>query len=222
MNIHNKALTTVHLTAAAGAATVAILLPPADAFALRAEEIGMILKIGKLYGIKMTRSAAKGLFISGFAQLVGEKAALTALEGANLAGPAAYPIKASIAVSLIEAVGYASIRHFEGSKPAAIACGIMEGLGAAHDIVNTYHLITDSVSCTTVPDASSSISFGHMSTPASSIRKAAKALQEGKSMNYVMSYLKDAAQKLYPNLSDSEVYDLALDWYHKALQELSS
>lgn len=55
---------------------------------------------------------------------------------------------------------------------------------------------------------------------ASSIQKAVTTIQEGKSKGYAMAYLKDAIKKLYPNLSDSKIYELALQWYHEALRQL--
>lgn len=113
MTIREKAKCVVHTAAVVGAITVAALPIGADALALRGEEIGAIIVVAKLYGRKFTEGAASGLMASGFAQMVGEKLALNALKGSNALGPAAYAIKASIAVSLIEAVGKCAIDYFE-------------------------------------------------------------------------------------------------------------
>lgn len=113
MSKRDQAKKVVHTTAVAGAATVAWLPIGADAIALRAEEIAAIVVVGKIYGQKMTKAAASGLMASGFAQLVGEKLALTALEASNAAGLGAYLIKSGIAVGLIEAVGMCAIDYFE-------------------------------------------------------------------------------------------------------------
>lgn len=113
MSIREKAKKVVHGTAAAGALTVAVLPIGPDAIALRGEEIAAIIVVAKLYNRKITEGAASGLMASGFAQMVGEKLALAALEASNAAGPAAYFIKAGIAVSLIEAVGNCAIDYFE-------------------------------------------------------------------------------------------------------------
>lgn len=77
----------------------------------------MIICIASRFGEKLTRSAARGILASSFAQLVGEGAALSALaaaDAANLLNPLlAYGIKSSIAVGLIEAVGHIALRHYE-------------------------------------------------------------------------------------------------------------
>lgn len=107
----------IHLTAAAGAAICAILPIGLDVWALRTCEVIMIICIASLYDEKLTKSAARGILASSFAQLVGETAALTALEAANTANLltpfVAYGIKASVAVGLIESVGHEALKHYE-------------------------------------------------------------------------------------------------------------
>lgn len=107
----------IHLTALVGAAICAALPIGVDVGALRLAEVIMIICIASRFGEKLTRSAARGILASSFAQLVGEGAALSALaaaDAANLLNPLlAYGIKSSIAVGLIEAVGHIALRHYE-------------------------------------------------------------------------------------------------------------
>lgn len=113
MTKREEAKKIIHSTALAGAATVMWLPIGADAIALRGEEIAAIVMVAKIYGQNITKGAAAGLMSSGFAQMVGEKLALAALEASRATGMAAYAIKSSIAVSLIEAVGMCAIDYFE-------------------------------------------------------------------------------------------------------------
>ena len=135
----------IHVAAAAGAGIVAILPVGIDAWALRIAEIVMVICIASSYGEKLTKSAAKGLLLSSFAQLAGETAAFAALEALEVgkvaslptgAGPiAAYAAKAGIAITLIETVGNLVIAFYE--KPngiGSIACKTAEVIGAAADI----------------------------------------------------------------------------------------
>jgi len=113
MTNRNRAKMVVHSMAAAGMPTVAALPVGADATALRAEEVAMIIAIGKVYGQKLTKAAASGILASGFAQMVGEKIAIGLLEMSNATGPLAFVIKSGVAVSLIEMVGMCAIDFFE-------------------------------------------------------------------------------------------------------------
>lgn len=107
----------IHLTALVGAAICAALPIGVDAWALRLAEVIMIICIASRFGEKLTRSVARGILASSFAQLVGEGAALSALiaaDAASLLNPLiAYGIKSSIAVGLIEAIGHTALRHYE-------------------------------------------------------------------------------------------------------------
>jgi len=116
----------VHTTAAAAAAIVAVCPIGIDAWALRLAEVLMLVSIYGHYNVKVSTSVARTIMTSGFAQVVGEGVALAALEAANAAiilHPAVgYGIKCGIAVSLIEAVGIATIKSLEGGgSPAAEA-----------------------------------------------------------------------------------------------------
>lgn len=112
----------IHLSAAAGAVICALLPIGLDVWGLRTCEVIMVICIASLYGEKLTKSAARGILVSSFAQLVGEAAALTALEAAdvaNLLNPVvAYGIKTSVAVGLIEAIGHEALKHYEAKHKA--------------------------------------------------------------------------------------------------------
>ncbi len=118
MTTRQKALAAVHTAAAAGALTVAALPIGLDAIALRAEEVAAVIAVGSFYGAKLTKSTASGLMASGFAQMVGEKVALAALEASHATGFGAYAIKAGIATTLIEAVGRCAADYFEEAAAA--------------------------------------------------------------------------------------------------------
>ena len=116
----------VHGTAVAAAGIVALLPVGADAWCLRLAELLMLTSIYSHYGVKISTSVAKTIMTSGFAQCIGEGVALAALEaadGAILLNPAiGYGIKCGVAVSLIEAIGIATIKSLDGGgSPAAEA-----------------------------------------------------------------------------------------------------
>lgn len=113
----------IHLTATAGAVICAVLPIGFDVWALRTCEVIMVICIASLYDEKLTKSAARGMLASSFAQLVGETAALAALEAANTANLltpfVAYGIKASIAVGLIETIGHEALKHYDAKHDAS-------------------------------------------------------------------------------------------------------
>lgn len=143
----------IHVAAVAGAGIVALLPIGLDAWALRVAEIIMVICIASSYGEKLTKSAAKGLLLSSFAQLAGETVAIAALEAleagkvassATIIGPiAAYGTKAGIAVGLIETVGNLVITYYE--RPNSLgntACRTAEFIGGAADISRVIELFT--------------------------------------------------------------------------------
>ena len=113
----------VHATAVAAAGIVALLPVGLDAWALRTAEILELASIYSHYGVKISTSMAKTIMTSAFAQTVGEAVALAALEaadGAIILNPAiGYSIKCGVAVSLIEAIGIATIKSLDGGGSAA-------------------------------------------------------------------------------------------------------
>ena len=72
----------------------------------------MIIRIGTLFGVRIDKSAALGILSASIATAIGQAAAFTAFEAANVGYPATIPIKAGIAAGLIEAVGHAAFAYF--------------------------------------------------------------------------------------------------------------
>lgn len=162
----------IHGTAAAAAGIVALLPIGIDAWALRLCEIFMLISIYSHYGIKISKSVAESLMSAAFMQAVGELAAYAALEAADtatiatagLGAPAAFGIKFGVASTLIEAVGWATVKYLEGNKLAEIAIHAADGIGVAADIgrvTSTLSSIGSEELSTTpsVPGHSTQISF---------------------------------------------------------------
>ncbi len=122
MSISEKHSNEIHMWALGGAAIAAALPVGADAIALSAEEITMVIRIGSLFGVSIKKSSAQGILAASIATGVGtaaHAAAITALEAANIGYPATIPVKVGIAAGLIEVVGRAAYSYFEkkyGSK----------------------------------------------------------------------------------------------------------
>ena len=130
----------VHATAVAAAGIVALLPVGLDAWALRTAEILELASIYSHYGVKISTSMAKTIMTSAFAQTVGEAVALAALEaadGAIILNPAiGYSIKCGVAVSLIEAIGIATIKSLDGggSEAAEALVNAMCAVGLGGDL----------------------------------------------------------------------------------------
>ena len=106
----------IHLWAAAGAVTAAALPVVADAVALAAEEVIMVIQVGSYFGISIEKTAAQGIISGVVATAIGGAtftAAITALEAADIGYPFTIPVKVGIAVGIIELVGVASYKYFE-------------------------------------------------------------------------------------------------------------
>lgn len=99
----------IHKWAALGGATAGALPVGADAVALAAEEIAMVINVGSLFGISLTKAGAEGIIAASLGGLVGG----TIFEAANLGYPLTIPLKVSIAVGVIETIGNAAYSHFE-------------------------------------------------------------------------------------------------------------
>lgn len=116
MSIPQKHLNLIHKWAAVGGATAGALPVGADAAALIAEEIIMVIHIGSLFGVNIDKSTATGIQTALIASAVGvgaHGAALAGLESANLGYPFTIPVKIGIAVGIIEVLGRAAYRYFE-------------------------------------------------------------------------------------------------------------
>ena len=116
MSITEKHSREIHVWAVAGGAIAAALPVGFDAVALAAEEITMVIRIGSLFGKSIEKSAAQGVLAATIAGTVGvaaHGAAIAGLEAANLGYPFTIPVKAGIAIALIEVIGRAAYSYFE-------------------------------------------------------------------------------------------------------------
>lgn len=95
--------------AAIGGATAGVLPVGADAIALAAEEISMVIQVAGLFGISLTKAAAEGLIAASLGGMVGG----AIFEAANVGYPFTIPAKISIAVGVIEILGNTAYTHFE-------------------------------------------------------------------------------------------------------------
>ena len=99
----------VHKIAAAGGATAGALPVGLDVVALMAEEVGMVIAIGKEFGVSVDEVMAKSILTACGCTAVG-----TAIFAAvNIGYPFTIPAKITIAVSVIEAAGNLVYDYFE-------------------------------------------------------------------------------------------------------------
>ena len=119
MTISEEHSNQIHMWAAGGGATVAVLPVGLDAAALILQEILMVIQIGSLFGVNIENSTSQGILTATIASSIGVAAhavAVAGLEGANLGYPFTIPVKIGIAVGIIELVGRASYTYFESEK----------------------------------------------------------------------------------------------------------
>lgn len=188
--------TAIHLTALAGAGICAVLPIGIDVWALRTAEVIMIICIADLYHEKISKSAARGILASSFAQLVGEHAAIAALaaaDTANLLNPAlAYCIKAGIAVGLIEAIGHEALKHYEKKyqNPESKEITAFDAMCAAGAAADAARIIT-SVSSFVIDPYEKAAQVPHTASNAISFTGS----REGFSFGHSESYWKDKIVK---------------------------
>ena len=99
----------VHTIAMAGGATAGALPVGADVAALCAEEVAMVIKLGREFGVELTKSAAIGVLTAAGCTAVGT----TIFAAANIGYPLTIPIKIGIAVGVIEAAGNLVYDYFD-------------------------------------------------------------------------------------------------------------
>ncbi|WP_371121221.1 hypothetical protein [Microcoleus sp.] len=119
MTICKKHSDQIHMWAAAGGATAAVLPVGLDAAALILQEVLMVIQIGSLFGVNIENATAQGILTATIASGIGVAAHATAvagLEAANLGYPFTIPVKIGIAVGIIELVGRATYTYFESEK----------------------------------------------------------------------------------------------------------
>ena len=116
MTISKKHSNEIHMWAVGGAATAAVLPVGIDAAALITEEIAMVIQIGSLFGVSIQETSAQGILTAAIASSIGvaaHAAGVAGLEAANLGYPFTIPVKAGIALGIIEVVGRATYSYFE-------------------------------------------------------------------------------------------------------------
>lgn len=91
----------IHAIAVAGGATAGALPPFLDVPALCAEEVAMVIALGREFGVKLTKSAATGVLTAAGCTAVGT----AVFASANIGYPLTIPIKIGIASGVIEAAG---------------------------------------------------------------------------------------------------------------------
>ncbi len=100
---------TVHSIALAGGATAGVLPVGLDVSALCAEEVAMVIKLGREFGVTLTKSAAAGVLTAAGCTVVGT----AVFAAANIGYPFTIPIKIGIAVGVIEAAGNLVYDYFD-------------------------------------------------------------------------------------------------------------
>ncbi len=135
----------VKLAAASAAVIVAKLPPIADAKALRAAEILMMMSIFGHYGVKVSEASVRAFALSAFAKEAGSTAAYALLGAADALiianPPVGYAIKLGVATSVITAVGISVIKAMEGSIGAKVATEIMSTFGMTADLLQITDVI---------------------------------------------------------------------------------
>lgn len=187
----------VHLTAAAGAAIVAMLPIGLDVCALRIAECVMIMCIADSYGEKLTRSAAKGLMLSSFAKTAGELAAIAALQASSftsLINPAiSFSLRCGLVVALIETIGKLAIAYYE--DPDGIGHKLCQGaeiVGLGADVARCAGMLCESAG-TMIAGEASAVNGASESAAVSSMLSFTG--REGYSYGHSESYWKEQAAK---------------------------
>lgn len=99
----------MHKFAVAGAVIAGALPPGADIPALMAEEVTMVIKMGREFGVELDKSTAAGVLTACGCTVVG----YALFETLNFAYPATIPVKVTIATGVIEAAGNLVYDYFE-------------------------------------------------------------------------------------------------------------
>ena len=99
----------IHMFAIAGGAIAGATPPILDIPALAAEEVTMVIKLGKEFGVDVDKSTATGILTACGCTVVGS----AIFEAANLGYPFTIPEKIVIAAGVIEAAGHLVYNYFE-------------------------------------------------------------------------------------------------------------
>ncbi len=123
--LKKKCRTAIHSATAASAAAGAIPIPMSDAIPITTAQIGMIVALGKAFGITLSESAAKSIVGVGLTQQAGRTVVSGLLKMIPGAGTViGGMIGASTAAALTEALGWVIVSDFykmsQGEEPENI------------------------------------------------------------------------------------------------------
>ena len=141
--LEKKCKIAIHTATTAAAAAGAIPIPMSDAIPITAAQIGMIVSLGKIFGITLSQAAAKSIAGVALTQQAGRALVANLLKAIPGAGTIlGCVISASTAVALTEALGWIVaddfFRLYNGEEPENIVetagdlKGAFEGLGMHH------------------------------------------------------------------------------------------
>ncbi|MEZ3478050.1 MAG: DUF697 domain-containing protein [Lachnospiraceae bacterium] len=141
--LEKKCKIAIHTATTAAAAAGAIPIPMSDAIPITAAQIGMIVSLGKIFGITLSQAAAKSIAGVALTQQAGRALVANLLKAIPGAGTIlGSVISASTAVALTEALGWIVaddfFRLYNGEEPENIVetagdlKGAFEGLGMHH------------------------------------------------------------------------------------------
>lgn len=123
--LEKKCHVAIHSASTAAAAAGAMPIPMSDAIPITAAQIGMIISIGKVFGITLTQAAAKSIAGVALTQQAGRAIFTNILKAIPGAGTVAGAfIGASTAAALTEALGWVVAddfyRMYKGEEPENI------------------------------------------------------------------------------------------------------
>ena len=141
--LEKKCKIAIHTATTAAAAAGAIPIPMSDAIPITAAQIGMIVSLGKIFGITLSQAAAKSIAGVALTQQAGRALVANLLKAIPGTGTIlGSVISASTAVALTEALGWIVaddfFRLYNGEEPENIVetagdlKGAFEGLGMHH------------------------------------------------------------------------------------------
>ena len=99
----------IHVIAVAGGTSAGSLPIGLDVAALQAEELIMVIKIGKEFGVSLTKTAAAAVLTAAGCTVVGTAVFATL----NVGYPFTIPAKVATAIGVIEAAGHLVYKYFE-------------------------------------------------------------------------------------------------------------
>ena len=120
--LEKKCKIAIHTATTAAAAAGAIPIPMSDAIPITAAQIGMIVSLGKIFGITLSQAAAKSIAGVALTQQAGRALVANLLKAIPGAGTIlGSVISASTAVALTEALGWIVaddfFRLYNGEEP---------------------------------------------------------------------------------------------------------